>query len=83
MAPSTFGMAGAGLDHEVVPFAQQHHDTELAVSEAEYRPQNYGFAMPLSSDLGHTMNVILLRLQESGRVARIVRAWLGESGGEN
>ena len=39
--------------------------------------QNYGFAMRLTSPRVHPVNVKLLQLQESGRVDRIVRAWLG------
>lgn len=60
-------------------FLQQQHNPRLAVSNAEYMRQNYGFAMPLSSELAHPVNVNLLQLEESGRVDRIVQAWLGEN----
>ncbi len=59
-------------------FLAQQHNRSLAVSRAEYMPQNYGFAMPLSAPaIVHKMNLYLLQLEESGRVDRIVRAWLG------
>jgi polar amino acid transport system substrate-binding protein len=63
---------------QLLYFLQQQRGAALAVSSAEYVRQNYGFALPLSSELVHPMNVNLLQLSESGRVARIVRAWLGE-----
>jgi len=56
---------------------QQHHSSEM-VSKAEYDHQGYAFAFPPSSPLVHSVNLILLRLEESGRVGRIVREWLGE-----
>ncbi len=59
-------------------FMAQKHDPSVAVSRAEYMPQNYGFAMQVSSPgLVHEMNLHLLRLEESGRVERIVQEWLG------
>ena len=58
-------------------YLSQQHDAGLAVSSAEYMRQNYGFAMSLTSPLVHPLNVTLLQLQESGRVDRIVREWLG------
>ncbi|MGH9609819.1 MAG: transporter substrate-binding domain-containing protein [Bryobacteraceae bacterium] len=59
-------------------FLQQQHNAGLAVSQAEYMRQNYGFAFPLSSNRVRTVNLDLLQLEESGRVDRIVRAWLGD-----
>ncbi len=56
---------------------REKHDTKFAVSTAEYMRQNYGFALPIGTTLLHPVNVNLLQLQESGRVDRIVRAWLG------
>lgn len=58
---------------------QQEHDSDLAVSKAEYMHQGYGFAAPLHSPVVHDLNINLLRLQESGRVRRIIRVWLGEA----
>lgn len=59
---------------------QQHHATE-SVSKAEYDHQGYAFAFsmssPMSSQLVHNVNISLLRLEESGRVDRIVKEWLG------
>lgn len=57
---------------------QQHVDSRLAVSTAEYRRQNYSFAVALSSTLVSPLNVHLLQLEESGRVDKIVQSWLGE-----
>jgi polar amino acid transport system substrate-binding protein len=65
---------------QLLYYLQRQPDAQMAVSSAEYMHQNYGFAMSnASADLAHTMNVHLLALEESGRVARIVRNWLGES----
>ncbi len=64
---------------QLLYFLQHHRDGRLTAASAEYMRQNYGFALPLSSDLAHPMNVILLQLEEGGRVDRIVRAWLGEN----
>lgn len=55
---------------------QQHRDSQLAVSAAEYQHENYAFAVPLSSEL-MPLNVNLLQLQEIGRVDKIVADWLG------
>ena len=63
---------------QLLYYMQHHRDPRLSASTAEYVRQNYGFAMPLASDLLHPMNVNLLQLEESGRVDRIVRAWLGQ-----
>jgi polar amino acid transport system substrate-binding protein len=65
---------------QLLYYLQRQRNDIMAVSSAEYMHQNYGFAMSNSSaDLAHAMNVYLLGMQESGRVARIVRNWLGES----
>ena len=65
---------------QLLYYLQRQRNAAMAVSGAQYMPQNYGFAMPnASADLAHTMNVHLLGLEESGRVARIGRNWLGES----
>ena len=64
---------------QLLYFLQHHRDSHLTASSAEYVRQNYGFAMPLGSDLAHPMNVNLLQLEEGGRVDRIVRSWLGEN----
>jgi polar amino acid transport system substrate-binding protein len=64
---------------QLLYFRQHHHDSHLIVSTAEYMRQNYGFALPLASQLAHPINVNLLELQEAGRVERIVRAWLGQT----
>lgn len=64
---------------QLLYFLQRQHDPDLAVSSTEYIRQNYGFALPLSSKMLHALNVNLLQLEETGRVDRIVRAWLGEN----
>ena len=56
---------------------QQHRDSQLAVSTAEYEHENYAFAVALSSELTPSLNVNLLQLQELGRVDKIVADWLG------
>jgi len=58
---------------------QQERDSDLAVSKAAYMYQGYGFAAPLQSPVIHDLNINLLQLQESGRVKRIIREWLGEA----
>jgi polar amino acid transport system substrate-binding protein len=52
--------------------------TDVAVSSTQYAHQNYGFALPEASTLVHDLNIRLLELEESGRVTRIVQAWLGD-----
>ena len=64
---------------QLLYFLQHHRDSRLSISTAEYMQQNYGFALPLGSQLAHPINVNLLQLQEAGRVERIVRAWLGQT----
>lgn len=63
---------------QLLYFLQQHHDESVSVSTAEYDRQGYGFALPLHTPLLHEVNVSLLQAEESGRVDRIVNAWLGE-----
>ena len=64
---------------ELLYFQTQHHDSLESVSKAEYDHQGYAFAFPLSSQaLIHTVNLHLLRMEESGRTDRIVHEWLGE-----
>ena len=65
---------------QLLYFLKERGASSIAVSRATYARQNYGFAVPLMSSLISEMNVRLLELQESGRVDRIVRAWLGEDG---
>lgn len=63
---------------QLLYFGTQQHDSAEAVSKAEYEHQGYAFAFPSSSALLHPVNLSLLRLEESGRVDRIVREWLGD-----
>ena len=62
---------------QLLYYVKERRTSGLSVSNAEYVRQNYGFALPLSSDIVHQVNVHLLRLQESGRARRTVTAWLG------
>jgi polar amino acid transport system substrate-binding protein len=59
-------------------FLQEHPHADMTVSPAKYLPQGYGFAFPLHSSLVHQANLTLLQMEESGRVDRIVKEWLGE-----
>ncbi len=63
---------------QLLYYESKQHDSGESVSKAEYNRQAYAFAFPPSSDLIHSVNISLLRLEESGRVGRIVREWLGD-----
>jgi len=63
---------------QLLYFRTQQHDPAESVSKAEYRHQAYSFAFSSSSPVVHEVNVNLLRLEESGRVDRIVKEWLGD-----
>ncbi len=62
---------------QLLYFLKEHHDENVSVSKYEYMRQGYGFAVPLSSTGLHEIDIDLLKLQESGRVSRIVSEWLG------
>jgi len=51
--------------------------TDFLISETSYRPQGYGFATALDSELHQEIMVALLRLQESGELDAITEGWLG------
>jgi polar amino acid transport system substrate-binding protein len=63
---------------QLLYFLQEHPDKDLMVSSSKYQPQGYGFAFPLRSPLVHDADVSLLQMEESGRVNRIVKEWLGD-----
>ncbi len=65
---------------QLLYYGSKQHDVSESVSKAEYNRQAYAFAFPISSALVHTVNVSLLSLEESGRVDRIVKEWLGDQG---
>ncbi len=65
---------------QLLYFEKQHHDHDVSISKTEYMRQGYGFAFPLKSQELHEADIALLRLQESGRISRIVKEWLGENG---
>ena len=59
-------------------YLAEHPLTRLRLSEASYEPQAYGFAVQPSNDLDARLDVALLRLRETGQLARIVSHWLPE-----
>jgi polar amino acid transport system substrate-binding protein len=63
---------------QLLYFGTRHHESTESVSKAEYDHQAYAFAFPMSSSLVLQVNSSLLRLEESGRVSRIVKEWLGD-----
>lgn len=63
---------------QLLYFTTQQHSAAESVSKAEYDHQAYAFAFSIASPLIHTVNISLLQLEESGRVDRIVREWLGD-----
>lgn len=63
---------------QLLYFLSQQRGSSESVSKAEYDRQAYAFAFSMSSQLVHNVNISLLRLEESGRVDRIVKAWLGD-----
>jgi polar amino acid transport system substrate-binding protein len=58
-------------------FLRSHSPKGVALGDAFYEPQHYGFALPLRSELQHDLNVHLLQLREAGVIDRIARTWLG------
>jgi polar amino acid transport system substrate-binding protein len=64
---------------EMLYFLKKHHDDEVVVSNKQYMRQGYGFAVQMNSGRIHKIDINLLKLQESGRVERIVNQWLGEN----
>lgn len=64
---------------QLLYFVKEHPDEGVAVSDAQYERQGYGFVVPIDGVLLHEMNLGLLTLEESGSVQRIIDGWLGES----
>lgn len=62
---------------QVLYFLKKHDHFDLQVSKAEYMRQGYGFALPLNSKLLRPIDINLLKLDESGRLKRIMEEWLG------
>ncbi|MEO8028802.1 MAG: transporter substrate-binding domain-containing protein [Bryobacteraceae bacterium] len=58
-------------------FLKQRNADGIAISAADYAPQNYGFALSLNSTVQHELNLSLLQMGESGAMNRIVQQWLG------
>lgn len=62
---------------QLLYFLKQNHNSDMAVSQAQFEPQGYGFAFPVDEPLVRKVDVQLLRLKESGRLDKIIREWLG------
>ncbi len=63
---------------QLLYYQKNHKDDDIMVSHNQYVRQGYGFAVPLDSHNLHEIDISLLKLQESGRVNRIINSWLGE-----
>lgn len=64
---------------QLLYYLQEHQDNDLKVSKAEYMRQGYGFALPLDSKLIRPLDIDLLKLDETGRIKRILKEWLGDT----
>ena len=62
---------------QLLYFLKEKHNPDIAVSQAQFEPQGYGFAFPIDSPLVHKMDVQLLWMKESGKLDKIFREWLG------
>lgn len=56
------------------------HARDLVLGEGKWRPADYGFALPLDSDLTHRLNLALQGLRESGELQMIEQRWLPDEG---
>lgn len=65
---------------QLLYFTKTHPEMHLYISKAEYNKLGYGFAFPLKQADLHSLNIVLLQMQESGDIATIVRRWLGREG---
>ncbi len=56
----------------------EHPDSDLQISEANYQPQGYGFALQSSAaKFRNDLDVALLSLAAEGRVEALAEHWLG------
>lgn len=62
---------------QMIYYLRQNPDDEVAVSANEYIRQGYGFAFPRHSDIIRGVDIEMLRVKESGALARIIDPWLG------
>lgn len=58
-------------------YLQTHPETSLSLADAHYEPSGYGFAMALGNPLRQRVDIAILRLQRSGRLATLTERWLG------
>lgn len=63
---------------QMIYYLKKHPDEKVTISNRRYMRQGYGFAFPLDSRRIHQIDITLLKLQEAGRVERIVTNWLGK-----
>ena len=66
------------FDRPILRFVlAERPNLDLQLSDASYQPQNYGFATAHESLLNREINLAILRLQDSGELARLEERWLG------
>lgn len=76
-------VAGGGADAVVYDrpmlryHLSEHPDVALALSEASYQPQGYGFALRPGSQLAQPLDVAILRLRQAGTIDSLADKWLG------
>lgn len=61
---------------QIMYYLKENPDKDISMSNAEYMPQRYGFALRMGSNLLNKVNVALLELQESGDIDEIDKDWL-------
>ncbi|MBL8911769.1 MAG: transporter substrate-binding domain-containing protein [Archangium sp.] len=60
-------------------YLREHPETHAQLSEAEWEPHGYAFAVAIDSDLLHPFNIALVQTMEDGRMGPISARWLGAS----
>lgn len=58
-------------------FLSEHPGTHAVLSDAEWEPHGYAFAVPVGSPVLHPFNIALVEVMESGRLTPITDRWLG------
>lgn len=67
------------FDHPALQhYVQQNPSEKLRLAHSTFEAQNYGFALPLTSDKLHHVNVALLKLSENGQIQEIEDRWLSK-----
>jgi polar amino acid transport system substrate-binding protein len=71
-------VAGLVFDRPAVQhYLQNHPSSTFVLSEARYEPTGYGFAIGLTSALRQRLDIAILQLQRTGRIATVTERWLG------